>query len=81
MEEINYGGGSPLTAINGGTEGGTSALPAVIAGSAAVPVAVPTAAGTRTLKERLTDLKELLAEDMITQDEFDTRRKEILAEV
>ena len=79
LEEINYGGGSPLTLNNGGTGAGTSALPAVIAGSASV--AGPTAAGTRTLKERLTSLKELLTEDIITKEEFDDRRKEILAEV
>jgi len=58
-----------------------TALPVVISGSASVAALAPPAAGTRTLKERLTNLKELLAEDMITQDEFDARRKEILAEV
>ena len=32
-------------------------------------------------KERLGELKELLDETLITQDEYDTRRREILAEV
>ena len=39
------------------------------------------AAAARTLKERLAALKELLDEELITQEEFDARRKEILAEV
>ncbi len=39
------------------------------------------AAPGRTLKERLAALKELLDEGLITAEEFDGRRKEILAEV
>ena len=35
----------------------------------------------RTMRERLASLKELLAEELITQDEHDARRREILAEV
>ncbi len=67
LEEINYGGAQ---AAAPGAE--TSALPVII----------PAGAGPdRTLKERLGRLKELLDETLITQDEYDTRRREILAEV
>ena len=80
LEEINYAGQAAPYATD------TSALPAVIAGNGAAlaaPPAVLAAApsGTRTLKERLNDLKELRAEEIITQEEFDERRKAILAEV
>ena len=38
-------------------------------------------ASPRSLKVRLEELKELLDESLITQDEHDIRRREILAEV
>jgi hypothetical protein len=72
LEEINYAGAAATpvtpTANNGSATGNGTA-------TAAPPV------GARTLKERLAELKGLLDEELITQDEFDTRRKEILAEV
>ena len=77
LEEINYAGGMAPT---GPASVETSAVPAVIPGVAAVATA-PAPTVTRTLKERLNDLKELRAEDIITQEEFDERRKAILAEV
>ena len=67
LEEINYAGAQEAAP---GAE--TSALPAIIPSGAAPD---------RTLKERLGRLKELLDETLITQDEYDTRRREILAEV
>ena len=87
LEEINYAGGQPAATP------GSSALPAVISGSSAVvdgtatavaaaPAVISAAApAARTLKQRLGDLKELLDEEIITRDEFDVRRQEILAEV
>ena len=74
LEEINYAGG-----VTPAVE--TSAVPAVIPSAATAVMTSPTLTGTRTLKERLNDLKELRAEDIITQEEFDERRKAILAEV
>ena len=76
LEEINYAGGSPLAPNTGGTGAEKSAVPVVIPNEVAATVAT-----VRTLKERLNELKELRAEEFITQEEFDVRRKEILAEV
>ena len=75
LEEINYGGASmPAPTV---APSPPSTVPAVIPGETAS--VVPT--GTRTLKERLASLKELLGDELITQDEHDERRKAILAEV
>ena len=89
LEEINYGGtgeGVPPAPNNGGVGVGRQTgaqLPAVIPGVGAVPgTAVTTSLPGRTRKERLGELKELLDEELIiTQEEFDVRRREILAEV
>ena len=76
LEEINYAGGTaPEVVVE------TSAVPVVIPNGATAVATAPAPTGTRTLKERLNDLKELRAEDIITQEEFDERRKAILAEV
>ena len=89
LEEINYAGEqtprqppppavpadpSPINGRGAGT-GVVSAVPAVIANGTA------TTAPVRTRKERLAELKELLDEGLITAEEFDGRRREILAEV
>jgi hypothetical protein len=78
LEEINYAGG---TASVNTASAETSAVPAVIPNGVTTVATAPAPNGTRTLKERLNDLKELRTEDIITQEEFDERRKEILAEV
>ena len=87
LEEINYSGEAPAaspisTAANGAststsfaTSQATSQAVATSAPSTSTPPAV------RSRKERLAELKELLDEGLITQDEHDGRRKEILAEV
>ena len=82
LEEINYAGAStaPPAPNTGGAGVGVAALPAIIGNGSGTATAAPPV-GTRSLKERLAGLKELLDEALITQDEFDTRRKEILAEV
>lgn len=73
LEEINYAG----------TQGGTTAAARTVS---APPAVIPangtaTAAPTRTLKERLAELKELMDSGLITPDEFASRRAHILAEV
>ncbi|MDQ2800564.1 MAG: SHOCT domain-containing protein, partial [Armatimonadota bacterium] len=74
LEEINFAGAQ-------------SAAPAL---TSAAPVAAPPAivgtpngvsAPARTRKERLAELKELLDDGLITQEEHDSRRREIVAEV
>ena len=85
LEEINYGGvgaDSPPASNSGGVGRQTVGQPpAVIPGVGAVAGTSVTAAPARTRKERLGELKELLDEAVITQEEFDARRREILAEV
>lgn len=79
LEEINYGGASmPASAsVPIALPGAVAAVPAIIPGETASTV--PT--GTRPLRERLASLKELLDDELITQAEYDDRRKAILAEV
>ena len=80
LEEINYAGANAAppapTTVDGG---GGSALPALIGSNGSATAA--SSAPARPLKERLAALKELLDEGLVTQDEFDARRREILAEV
>lgn len=84
LEQINYGGGEEAAAATGKTSrargaanraGATAAAPAepIEAAGAAQPA-------QRSVKERLTHLKELLDDGLITQREFDARRKKILAD-
>jgi hypothetical protein len=93
LEEINYAGTRAVTP-SAPPAATTTALatapslqtvpnpPAILsAGNGNGSTTVAPATATRTRKERLAELKELLADDLITQDEFDARRKEILAEV
>ena len=90
LEEINYAGTtaapSAVTLATAPSLQTVAQPPALIGNnggngsgqSAATSIAPPP---TRTLKERLAALKELLDEGLVTQEEFDVRRKEILAEV
>lgn len=89
LEEINYAG--TQAASESGVGGTTTPLaiapslqtvaqpPAVIGGSG--ETTAPAAAPTRTLREKLTDLKESLDDGLITQEEFNALRKEIIAGV
>ncbi len=84
LEEINYAGTRAAASVTTPLAVAPSlqtvaSPPALINGSGAT--AAPPAPPARALKERLAALKDLLADDLITQDEFDARRKEILAEV
>jgi hypothetical protein len=95
LEEINYAGaravGNPLAPNAAASTTSPIALapslqtvakpPAVIGTNGAALASSAATPPVRTRKERLAELKELLDEGLITQDEFDTRRKEILAEV
>jgi len=77
LEQINYGG----------SEGQIEGQPAASAPAASKPKAngaksdVPAAAGAKSVKERLAELKELLDDAIISQEEYDQRRKEILSEL
>ena len=74
LEEINYaGGGHPSV-----SQTVTSAAPAVIPSASSETAPAPARA---TLKERLTETKELLDEGFITQDEYEARRQTILKEM
>lgn len=76
LEEINYAG-TRASGANASSLQTVASVPAIIAASGgAVAATTP-----RALKERLGDLKMLLDESVITQEEFNARRKEILAEV
>ena len=78
LEEINYGGSQGISreSAGRGSEGAASSAPTE------TPMASPSVtASPRSLKVRLGELKELLDESLITQDEHDIRRREILAEV
>ena len=93
LEEINYAGtgegvsqapNSGATAPGGGVGLGRQTVaqpPAIIPGVGAVAGAMLAEAPVRTRKERLRELKELRDEELISQEEFDARRREILAEV
>ena len=89
LEEINYGGtqAAPPAPSSGGAGTITplavapslqtvASPPALIGGNGGSATASP-----RSRRDRLAELKELLDEGLITQDEFDARRREILAEV
>ena len=90
LEEINYSGQQATSSQT--NQNGTpllmapalqpvAATPAVI-GSNGTAVSVPAAVSSKsTRKERLIELKELLDEGLITPEDYDTRRKEILSEV
>ena len=86
LEEINYAGTSAaptVTAMSVAPPLQTVAQPPAIIGSNGNSQSTTAAAPppARTLKERLAALKELLDEGLVTQEEFDARRKDILAEV
>ena len=78
LEEINYGGTqaprSPLACRPVSANRRARPRPSSAATAALRPP-------TRSRRDRLAELKELLDEGLITQDEFDARRREILAEV
>ena len=85
LEEINYQGNQEISTEGAGrtlegagrdSEGAASSAPTHTAGMMPDVISAP-----RSLKVRLGELKELLDEALITQDEHDTRRREILAEV
>ncbi len=92
LEEINYGGSEPNPPASkepnppapfpkkegGGGGDGPNLTPAIIP---TIAEGNGAAAPTRTLRERLVELKGLLDDGIVTQAEFDTRRREILAEV
>ena len=46
--------------------------------NADIPTAVPTAGDEQTAMNRLRDLKQLLDEGVLTQEEFDAKKGEIL---
>ena len=71
LEEINYG--AMKTATPAPNDGG--------AGGVVVPVGGGGNGAGRSRRERLAELKELLDDGLISPGEFDTRRREILAEV
>ena len=90
LEEINYAGtaaaSSAVTLATAPSLQTVAQPPALIGnnggnGSGQSATATTAPPPTRTLKERLAALKELLDEGLVTQEEFDARRKEILAEV
>jgi hypothetical protein len=73
LEEINYAGpGAPID-----SPVSPSAPPSV----APAPEAAASSTPVRSRKERLAELKGLLDDELITRDEYDSRRKDILAEV
>jgi len=79
LEEINYGGASeapPPQVWGAGEDKAREEVPSLPA-----PQTWGGGASPRSRRERLGELKELLDETLITQDEYDTRRREILAEV
>jgi len=82
LEEINYGGDAPVAA-RPAANGASTGSPSTAASPQSVATAAPpaTQASTRSRKERLGELKELLDEGLITQEEYAGRIKEILAEV
>jgi hypothetical protein len=86
LEEINYGGvdavppaQSAPSAPNAGGAGGV--VPALMPPTSAAPAVSGNGGAGRSLKDRLASLKELRDEEIISQEEFDARRREILAEV
>lgn len=83
LEEINYSGSAPAASATSTAANGASTSTSYSTSQStahAVAAAVPSTA-TRSRKERLAELKELLDEGLITQEEHDGRRREILAEV
>ena len=84
LEEVNYGGSAETGPVpnSGGVGRQTVANPpAVVPGNGVTVSAGAVTAPSRTRKERLGELKDLLDEGLISQAEFDERRKAILAEV
>ena len=90
LEEINYGGTQAATSTGLAPGRGLARqapTPLAVAPSLQTVPSPPALIGSnggtpaRSRKERLAELKELRDDGTITQDEFDTRRKEILAEV
>jgi hypothetical protein len=63
---------TPLTTANGGSAAGATV--------AVAPPAAPAAPG-KSIRERLADLKSLLDDGLITEEDFNTRKAAILAEV
>jgi len=86
LEEINYGGTQAASGTGLARQAPTPVALAPALQTVASPPALIGSNGasvtpTRSRKDRLAELKELLEEGLVTQDEFDARRREILAEV
>jgi hypothetical protein len=73
LEEINYAGAAPA-AVPLVVSAPVSTVPALIGSG-------QPASETRSIKDRLAQLKNLRDEDMISTDEYEQRRQQILAEV